>query len=299
MFFFAAIASLMMTVPFSEAGRHRQIVPVGLRFSGPDGPVFTVPGPPVPVASVEDGVTNKILGGFETAKDEFPFTVRLQNDDGEYCGGVLVHPRYVLTSAICAKSDVLTTVVLGDYELGTEDGTEQEIAIDSVIYHPLVGDVNGTALIKLASRANTRSDAVAVAQLVDTAAFMEKVLNNERNCMQLGWGYYQVDGIWKVPRKMRAINVNFVSDDELFRRGYGYMPERGLIGTEAEYTDECELGSACFGDEGSPVVCKKGGNWVVATLYSYSDRTDGCMTGVKGSENVYEYYDWIQTYIAA
>ncbi|KAJ0177719.1 hypothetical protein K1T71_006592 [Dendrolimus kikuchii] len=51
----------------------------------------------------ERNEASRILGGVETAVNEFPWVVRLSLFNQFYCGGTLVNDRYVLTAAHCVK----------------------------------------------------------------------------------------------------------------------------------------------------------------------------------------------------
>src|SRR5689334_22362960 len=67
------------------------------------------------VARVKDANDRGVLHGEKTPKGAFPFIVALihseatddedGNYNGQYCGGVLVAPRWVLTGAQCVTAD--------------------------------------------------------------------------------------------------------------------------------------------------------------------------------------------------
>lgn len=43
----------------------------------------------------------RIVGGHETVKNSIPWQAMLRTDGGQFCGGSLIHKRYVLTAAHC------------------------------------------------------------------------------------------------------------------------------------------------------------------------------------------------------
>ncbi|CAG9787309.1 unnamed protein product [Diatraea saccharalis] len=67
------------------------------------------------------GVRNeasRIIGGVETAVNEFPWIARLSYFNKFYCGGMLINDRYILTAAHCVKGFMwfMIKVNLGEHE---------------------------------------------------------------------------------------------------------------------------------------------------------------------------------------
>lgn len=51
----------------------------------------------------ERNEASRIVGGVETAVNEFPWVVRLSLFNKFYCGATLINDRFVLTAAHCVK----------------------------------------------------------------------------------------------------------------------------------------------------------------------------------------------------
>ena len=236
-----------------------------------------------------------ITYGTEAGENEFPFVVYTNGTLG--CTGVLVDREWVVTSAYCLGYD--TTVVLGDYSRSTIDDSEQVITIADEVPHPMNAETilfdNDIGLIKLARRANIRSDAVATINPVNSKSFMKKVLNNKKNCVTLGWGLTNTpDGLLVPTDKLQKLEMRFVNITE-----YDIFPYvQGAVGVEAITTDRCGRGSVCIGDSGAPVVCKQRGKWVLVGIGSFMSTLDACNFGVKGMMNVQLYNDWIESVIS-
>ncbi|KAL0831995.1 hypothetical protein ABMA28_001495 [Loxostege sticticalis] len=66
----------------------------------------------------ERNEASRIVGGVETAVNEFPWVVRLSYFKKFYCGGMLINDRYVLTAAHCVKSFnwFMIKVTLGEHD---------------------------------------------------------------------------------------------------------------------------------------------------------------------------------------
>ena len=75
----------------------------------PPGPVPSTPGPgpsPLPSSCGARPTSNaRIVGGSETIKNSIPWQAMLRTDGGQFCGGSLIHPQWVLTAAHCVMSE--------------------------------------------------------------------------------------------------------------------------------------------------------------------------------------------------
>ncbi|KAJ8718947.1 hypothetical protein PYW07_016503 [Mythimna separata] len=65
----------------------------------------------------ERNEASRIVGGVETAVNEFPWVARLSYHNKFYCGGSLINDRYVLTAAHCVKAFMwfMIKVTLGEH----------------------------------------------------------------------------------------------------------------------------------------------------------------------------------------
>uniref|UniRef100_A0A2A4IYT6 Peptidase S1 domain-containing protein n=1 Tax=Heliothis virescens TaxID=7102 RepID=A0A2A4IYT6_HELVI len=66
----------------------------------------------------ERNEASRIVGGVETAVNEFPWVARLSLHNKFYCGGSLINDRYVLTAAHCVSSFMwfMIKVTLGEHD---------------------------------------------------------------------------------------------------------------------------------------------------------------------------------------
>ena len=197
-------------------------------------------------------------------------------------------------------------MVLGDYIRPGKDGNEQVIRIEKGITHPEYSAIrldkvvvklnNDVGLIRLREPANISSDAVAKISPLKSKSFVKKMRANEKSCWTVGWGITNDPVIGHyVTDRLKKMRTNFVNETEDAARGYSTYLSEGAMGVEADYKDNsCKRGSACYGDSGSPVVCKQKGEWVVTGVVSFGNFLDDCITGVFGVVNIQLYYDWIQ-----
>ncbi|CRK92366.1 CLUMA_CG005929, isoform A [Clunio marinus] len=110
----------------------------------------------------------KIMHGFPTRDGEFGWQASLElfhpslGFIGHWCGGVLIHKYWVLSSAHCIHNDLfnlplpaLWTIVLGENNRKVESGYEQRISVDKIIMHEKYRHFkNDLVLMKLGRAAN-------------------------------------------------------------------------------------------------------------------------------------------------
>ena len=110
-------------------------------------------------ASVSDPAP-KIVGGHTASKGAYPWMTALVMRgqtalDGQFCGGALIHPQWVLSAAHCVegmKASALDVVVGGHDLRSATDGTR--VAVSQIVIHPRFSTANGLlvhdfALLKL------------------------------------------------------------------------------------------------------------------------------------------------------
>jgi hypothetical protein len=234
----------------------------------------------------EYGVTGKT----EEAPGSQPWTVALVEDgydarDGQFCGGTLIAPQWVLTAAHCIEETAAdeVDVVVGRYQLSSSQG--ERIDADRLIPHPQYGEFHDIALIHLAR------PATAVQPIALVTAVTEYLDDPPTVAHIAGWGIIPEKGEEYSPDKLSGVDVPIVTEAQC-QAAYGSDVDSSVIcaGLEQGGADSCS------GDSGGPLVVPAGDGWALAGVVSWGD---GC--GLPGKYGVYtrvaSYEAWIAGYL--
>ncbi|KAH0628521.1 hypothetical protein JD844_009831 [Phrynosoma platyrhinos] len=218
-------------------------------------------------APLEDD-DDKIVGGYTCQKNSVPYQVSL-NAGYHFCGGSLIHDRWVVSAAHCYKSRI--QVRLGEHNIMELEGDEQFINSEKVIRHPKYNSWlldNDIMLIKLEAHAALSSRIAAI---------------------PLGYECAAAGTDLNYPDLLQCLNVPILSDEECRNAYPGQITDNMIcIGNLEGGQDSCQ------GDSGGPVAC----DGVLQGIVSWGI---GC--ALPGYPGVYtkvcNYIDWIHETIAA
>ncbi|XP_004644694.1 kallikrein-13 isoform X1 [Octodon degus] len=195
-----------------------------------------------------NGTSGFLPGGYTCLPHSQPWQAALLVRGRLLCGGVLVHPKWVLTAAHCMKDGY--TVHLGKHVLGHVESREQVRQVVHSIPHPEyqvspthLNHDNDIMLLELESP-------VQLTGSVRTLPLSRSNCLPPGTCCRVsGWGTTTSPQV-SYPKTLQCANIPLRSDEECRRVYPGKITTNMLCaGTKEGGKDSCE------GDSGGPLVC--------------------------------------------
>ncbi len=247
--------------------------------------------PEAPVRSAE----TMIIGGNEAAPGVYPWQVALVLSkepnafDGQFCGGTLIMPDWVLTAAHCVDWGVAPgelDVVAGRHRLSSSEG--ERIGVDDFIVHPLYNEFTLDRDYALVHLVKASTQPTVSLDGVDDVALEEQ----RATATVIGWGVYSEDlylgsdPLMEVQIPLRPSSVCQSLDV------WGDWVTENMLCAGDEDAGE----SPCYGDSGGPLVVRNGDDsaWVQIGIVSWGPI--GC--NVPGSYAVFSRISTARAWIA-
>ncbi|XP_037373004.1 glandular kallikrein-like isoform X1 [Talpa occidentalis] len=239
-------------------------------------------------------VQSRIVGGWECEKHSQPWQAAIYHHGILECGGVLVHPQWVLTAARCMKSHY--QVWLGRHDLLEDEHTAQFFQVTHHFPHP---QFNKTLLeVRSRSPGEDYSHDLMLLRLEQPADLSGAVQVLElptqephlwSACYVSGWGSLHPAETEKIPNRLHCVDLALLPTQLCQSVFMDKVTDVMLCAGRLKGGKD-----ACKGDSGSPLVC--GG--VLHGIMSWG----GTPCGREQVPSVYSkllpHLQWIQSTIA-
>lgn len=217
----------------------------------------------------------RIVGGEPASAESWPWMAAIVRAGGtdnrlaHFCGGALVHPRWIATAGHCAEGETPETiqVVAGSTDLTSPE--MERYAIRRIVIHPKYnpwsGDDHDIALLEL-----------------DEPRFAERILPvsetmeiEGRNAVVAGWGV-TAESSWVTPSLLQEVTLPVVSNETCNAAFNAYNPwfYDDPVSENMVCAGPAEGGrDACYGDSGGPLMVFVENRWRLAGIVSWGE---GC-----------------------
>ncbi|OCT78784.1 hypothetical protein XELAEV_18029874mg [Xenopus laevis] len=230
----------------------------------------------------------RLIGAKQGRKGDTPWQAMLRYEKKMKCGGVLIHPSWVLTAAHCVTYTGKYSVRLGEYDIRKLEDTEQQFAVVKIIIHPEY-------------RSDTNDNDIALLRLVQPVVYNKYILpiclpslDLAENTLMVNGTVVVVSGWGREDEKalnfssvLSYIQIPVVSHNQCAETLNDRLSDNMLCAGRLGHIQD-----ACYGDSGGPMVTKYGGSWFLLGLVSWGE---GC--GRIDNFGVYtkvnRYLDWI------
>ncbi|XP_040273762.1 transmembrane protease serine 9 [Bufo bufo] len=237
---------------------------------------------------------NRIVGGSDASKGEFPWQVSLRENNEHFCGATIISAKWLVSAAHCFndfQDPAVWVAYIGSTSLSGLDSSTVKASIKSIVKHPSYDPDTAdydVAVLELESELRFNKYTQPICLPASTHIFPMG-----KKCIITGWGYLKEDNLVK-PEVLQKATVALI-DQTLCNSLYSNVVTDRMVC--AGYL-EGKIDS-CQGDSGGPLVCEEAsGRFFLAGIVSWGV---GCAEARRPGVyvRVSKVRNWIQDVISA
>ncbi|CAD7675343.1 unnamed protein product [Nyctereutes procyonoides] len=196
----------------------------------------------------------EIIGGREVLAHSRPFMASIQYRGQHLCGGVLIHPQWVLSAAHCRprhEKVQFFKVILGAHSLSKNEASKQTFEVEKFIpFSRLISHhkSNDIMLIKL----HTAATLDKYVQLLHPSS--KNDIRAGTKCQVTGWGATDPQCL-RISDTLREVTVTVIN--RKLCNSPSYYNHNPIITADMVCAGDTRgQKDSCQGDSGGPLVCK-------------------------------------------
>nr|NP_001090463.1 epidermis specific serine protease S homeolog precursor [Xenopus laevis]AAH83024.1 Prss27 protein [Xenopus laevis] len=243
-------------------------------------------------------VSDRIVGGTDSKKGEWPWQISLTYKNDFLCGGSLIADSWVLTAAHCFDSLEVSyyNVYLGAHQLSALGNSTVTRGVKRIIKHPdfqYEGSSGDIALIELEKPVTFTPYILPVCLPSHNVQFAAGSM-----CWVTGWGNIQAGAPLSSPKTLQKAEVGIIdrsSCETMYKSSLGYSTGVDFIQKDMVCAGYKEgQVDACQGDSGGPLVFNVNNVWLQLGIVSWGF---GCAEPDRPGvyTKVQFYQDWLKT----
>jgi len=211
----------------------------------------------------------KIVNGQVATECEWKWQASLRQGGHAFCGGALIHPKWVFSAAHCVPNTQPSSisVVLGDHDKDNLGTNESAMQVTRIISHPNYNPSNmdnDFALLELTNEA-TMTGCIGTVCIPDQN---DQPVGGGTECFITGWGTLQSGG--SQPRFLQEAKVSTLTNTLCDRKYSNAQITNSMLCAQGR-NSQGAVTDACQGDSGGPLVCMRNGKYYLegATSWGY------------------------------